>query len=148
MADINLLILSHPTYNGPSGATAAATYQFFTKGYKPPADTRHVDSDIVHNQNGKFKYVYDNGPGFRRWPPFTVACEGGVIADRLGISAESQYLNLRRLWNFKGVMGMEIAEEVYDIHWAQDPLEPAFISFPRQVGDQVEREVQVQFEEA
>ena len=146
---MNLLTLSHPTYNGPSGATAAATYQFFTKNYRPPADTRHVDSDTVHNQNGKFKYVYDNGPGFRRWPSFSIACEGGVIANRLGVSAESQYLNLRRLWNFRGVMGMEILEEVYDIHWAQDPLEPAFLPrFPVEVGGTIEREVQVQFEEA
>jgi hypothetical protein len=145
---LNLLTLSHPTYVGPSGATAAATYQFFTKGYKPPADTSHLDSDTVHNQNGKFKYVYDNGPGFRRWPSFTVICQDGPPATMLGVSALNQYLNLRRLWNYKGVLGMEIAEEIYSVHWASETLEPAFKYFPRQVGDTIEREVQVQFEEA
>lgn len=143
----NLLILSHPTYVGASGATAAATYKFMTKGYQPPAETRHLDSDTVHNQNGKFKYVYDNGPGFRRWAGFQISCQD-AFTDLVGATAESQYLNLRRLWNFRGILGLEIAEEVYDVHWAQETIEPAFLVFPRSVGDQVERDVQVQFEEA
>ena len=143
----NLLVLSHATYTGPSGATAAATYAFITRGYRPPAETRHVDSDTVHNQNGKFKYVYDNGPGFRRWPSFVISCQDG-FQSLVGVNGEQQYTHLRRLWNYRGIMGMEIAEEVYDVHWAQDPMEANFVVFPREVGDQVERDVTVQFEEA
>lgn len=145
--DLNLLTLSHATYVGASGATAAATYQFMTAGYKPPAEDRHVDSDVVHNQNGKFKYVYDNGPGFVRWASFSVLCETS-FSDLLGGNAETQYARLREMWAYRGLLGMEIAEEVYSVHWAKDPIEPAFVVFPRQVGQVVERRVQVQFEEA
>lgn len=144
----NTVVLSHATYVGPSGATAAATYTFFTRKYRSPAEPRHVDSDTVHNQNGKFKYVYDSGPGFRRWAPFDIVCEGGVVSRMLnGASAATQYARLREMWNYKGVLGMEIAAEVYQVHWAQDPLEPLFRIFPRLVGDTVERTVSVQFEE-
>lgn len=143
----NLLVLSHATYLGPSGATAAATYSFISRGYESPAEPRHVDSDTVHNQNGKFKYVYDNGPGFRRWGSFTVSCQD-VFEKLLGFNAEQQYAHLREMWVHRGLLGMEIAEEVYSVHWAQDPVEPNFIIFPREVGDSVERDVSVQFEEA
>lgn len=143
----NLLILSHPTYVGPSGATAAATYPFMTKGYKPPAEARHVDMDVVHNQNGKFKYVYDNGPGFRRWSPFAIQCEDRFQA-LVGANAQNQYARLRQLWNYKGVLKMQIADEIYAVHWPQENVESAFIIFPREVGDNIEREVTVQFEEA
>ena len=143
----NLLTLSHATYSGASGATAAATYQFITRQYKPPAEDRHVDSDVVHNQNGKFKYVYDNGPGFRRWASFQITCQD-AFTDLLGANAEVQYSHIREMWNHPGILGMEIAEEVYDVHWAQDPMEPNFVIFPRTVGDRVERDVNVQFEEA
>lgn len=143
----NLLTLSHPTYLGPSGATAAATYQFMTKGYKPPAEPRHVDSDTVHNQNGKFKYVYDNGPGFRRWGGFQVTCQD-AFESFLGLNAENQYNRLRRLWNYRGILGMEIAGEVYDVHWAAETMEPAFVVFPHEVNDVIERDVNISFEEA
>lgn len=143
----NLLTLSHATYLGPSGATAAATYLFMTKGYRPPAENRHIDSDTVHNQNGKFKYVYDNGPGFRRWPSFIVGCES-VFAALVGANAEQQYARLREMWNHKGILGMSIAGDSYTVHWAQETLEPAFIQFPVEVNDVIEREISVQFEEA
>lgn len=145
--NLNLLTLSHPTYVGPSGATAAATYQFMTKNYQPPAETRHLDSDTVHNQRGKFKYVYDNGPGFRRWGSFQITCQS-AFEDFLQANALTQYMNLRRMWNFRGIMGLEITDEVYSVHWAQETIEPNFIQFPRQVGDTIERDIQVQFEEA
>jgi len=78
-----------------------------------------------------------------------ITCESGQLANQLGVTAANQYLNLRRLWNFKGVLGMAILGEVYSVHWAQDPMEPAFVPyFPKQVGGTIEREVQVQFEEA
>jgi hypothetical protein len=148
MADQNKLTLSHATYLGPSGATAAATYQFMTKGYKPPAETRHIDSDIVHNQNGRFKYVYDNGGGFRRWNTFQVSCQQAFQAI-LGANAQQQYDRLREMWVHKGVLGMTILGDTYSVHWAQDPMEPAFVpQFPVEVGGIVERDISVQFEEA
>lgn len=143
----NLMTLSHPTYLGPSGATAAATFNFITRGYQPPAETRHIDFDIVHNQNGRFKYVYDNGPGFRRWNTFEITCQN-AFENLVQVNAEQQYARLIRMWNFKGALGMEIAEEVYSVHWAQETVEPAFVQFPREVGDHIERDVRVQFEEA
>lgn len=146
MANPYLLTLSHATYLGPSGATAAATYQFMTRGYKPPAETRHVDSDVVHNQNGRFKYLYDNGPGFRRWAPFAILCED-AFESYLGLNAEQQYNRLREMWNHKGLLGLEAADEIYSVHWAQDAIEPVFRQYPKQVGDNIEREVTVQFEE-
>lgn len=145
----HVLTLSHPTYLGPSGATAAATYSFLTQGYKPPAESRHIESDVVHNQNGKFKYVYDNGPGFRRWSNFNILCdESERFQEILGFNAEQQYAHLREMWNHKGILGMEIVEEVYSVTWAQQELEPQFIRFPDKITDPVELQVSVQFEEA
>lgn len=144
----NVLILSHATYVGPSGATAAATYLFMTSGYRPPAEPRHVDMDIVHNQNGKFKYVYDNGPGFRRWNSFLVRCED-TFTNLVGANAAAQYAHLREMWNHKGVLGLEIAGEVYAVHWPQETVEPAFVVFPHEAGaTAIDREVSIQFEEA
>lgn len=142
----NLLTLSHSTYVGPSGATAAATYEFFTKDYKQPMEERHVQYDIVHNQNGKFKYVYDNGPGFRRWPPFSIKCEERFSDLGLG-NAATQYTKLKEMWEFKGVLGMKAPEGSYLVHWSDSGLEHNFRVFPREVGDVIEREVIVQFEE-
>ena len=143
----NLLTISHPTYVGASGATAAATYSFVTSGYRPPAESRHVDFDIVHNQNGKFKYVYDNGPGFRKFPSFDIHCEDQFQA-LTGANAANQYARLREMWSYRGILGLEIAEEAYSVHWPAEALESAFIIFPREVGDVIERTVTVQFEEA
>lgn len=148
MADFYKMILSHATYLGPSGATAAATYSFMTKGYRPPAETRHLDSDTVHNQNGRFKYVYDNGAGFRRWNTFQVSCQE-YFQGLLGVNAQQQYDRLREMWAHKGILKMEIVGDVYNVHWAQDPIEPAFLpTFPKVVGAVIERDVSIQFEEA
>ena len=143
----NTIILSHPTYVGPSGATAAATHSFFTKNYKPPAQDRSLDFDIVHNQNGKFKYVYDNGPGFKRWETFEITCQDNWT-QFLALNAQQQFAALLKFWNFPGIMGMQTPEGTYSIHWAQDPQEQNFIIFPREVGDGIEMDVAVTFEEA
>lgn len=142
----NLLVLSHATYVGPSGATAAATHAFFTKDYKPPAEQRYVEVDEVKNQNGMFKYVYDNGPGFREWSPFSILCEQAFT--ELG-SAQTQYDNLRKFWNHPGLLGMKAPEGTYTVHWAQSSIEKNFRVFPVAAGaTTIEYEVIVQFEEA
>lgn len=147
MNPTGLVILSRATYTGPSGATAAATYPFMTKGYKPPAQDRHVEYDVVDNQNGKFKYVYDNGPGFRRWPTFMITCQD-KFANLLGVNAQAQYQRLLEMWNHPGLLGMQAPDGTYSIHWGSDASERNFIRFPNQVGDVIEMDVAVQFEEA
>lgn len=143
----NTIILSHATYLGPSGATAAATGIFFTSDYQPPAQERSIESDTVVNSNGKFKYVYDNGPGFRRWSPYKIHCENQFKPVNGGLSAAQQYDLLRRLWEHPGNLGMLAPDGTYIVHWG-DSLERSFRVFPRQTGDTVEYLVQVQFEES
>lgn len=143
----NLIILSHPTYVGASGATAAATYSFISRGYKPPAEDRMIDFDIVNNQNGRFKYIYDNGPGFRRWSQFLVVCDES-FQDLLGAAASVQLSNVREIWNYKGSFGMQAPEEVYSVHWAKDPLERSFIVFPVDPSGPIEQLVAITLEEA
>lgn len=139
----NLITISHPVY----GATPAATYSFFTSEYKPPAQARSLEMDIVHNQNGKFKYIYDNGPGFRSWAPFTVRCEES-FSKHLNATAGKQYERITEMWNYPGVLGLKTPDGVYSVHWAANTIEQAFRAFPVQVGDKLEWEVVVQFEEA
>jgi len=142
----NLIILSHATYVGASGATAAATYSFFTKDYGPPSEPRAMDKDVVVNQNGKFKYIYDNGPGFREWSPFSVACEN-KFATLLAATAAVQYAHLREMWDHRGVLGMQAPDGTYTVAWS-DALDKNFRVFPVTLGDSPEYEVVVQFEEA
>lgn len=142
----NLVILSHATYVGPSGATAAATYSFFTKDYSPPEETRAVDRDVVINQNGRFKYIYDNGPGFRQWSPFSVVCENKFSA-QVGADAATQYARLREMWDHRGVLGMQTPDGSYTVAWS-DSIDRNFRVFPVTAGDVPEYEVVVQFEEA
>lgn len=139
----NLVILSHATY----GATPAATYGFMTRGYKPPAQDRSVSVDTVHNQNGKFKWVFDNGPGFSKWEPFEVLCET-AFQNILGANAATQYARLLEMWNHPGTLGMKTPDGTYNVHWAENPIERAFRAFPVNVGDTMEWAVSVQFEEA
>ena len=141
----NIVTISHATYVGPSGATAAATYKFFTKGYHPPQADRAIDSDQVINQNGRFKYIYDNGPGFKKWDPFSIMCEN-AFASIVGGSALVQYNRLLEMWNYRGVLGLTTPEATYIANWG-NTLEQNFRVFPRQVADQIEYEVVVQFEE-
>ena len=143
----NLIVLSHATYVGPSGATAAATYGFYTKDYKPPAEERFVEVDVVKNQNGKFKYVYDNGVGFREWSPFSIRCED-KFASIVGGNAATQYANLRKFWVHPGLLGMRTPDGTYTVHWNAGNIEQTFRVFPYEVGSVIEYEVVVQFEEA
>jgi hypothetical protein len=143
----NTIVISHATYVGASGATAAATYAFFTREYKPPTQERSLEADVVHNQNGKFKYVYDNGPGFKAWQPFTITC-GDAFKDFLGATAGLQYARLLQMWEYPGILGMRAPEGTYGIHWAAGGIEPAFRAFPTEVNNKIEWEVVVQFEEA
>lgn len=141
----NLITLSHATYVGPSGATAAATYRFFSQDYKPPSQERFIDKDVVKNQNGIFKYLYDNGPGFQKWSPFTIHCER-AFATEVGATPAAQYARLRQLWNHPGVLQLSAPEGIYTVHWAGDH-ERAFRVFPRGANTDLEYTVVVQFEE-
>lgn len=143
-----LIILSYATYipRGGTVATAAATYAFFTSDYSPPQQARSIEQDVVHNQNGKFKYVYDNGPGFREWSPFNLHCEESW-ATLVGATAGQQFDNLRALWEKPGILKMEAPDGIYNVHWG-DSLERAFRVFPKRVGEKLEHVVTVQFEEA
>lgn len=146
----NTLIFSRATYvglNGTSVATPAATYAFFSKDYRPPEQDRYVEYDIVKNQNGKFKWIYDNGPGFKKWNPFTILCED-KFAGLIGYSATQQYENLRTLWEHPLPLGLQAPEGVYEIHWSSQPIGPNFRIFPSEQSATQEFEVVVQFEEA
>lgn len=142
----SLITLSVPTYVGPSGVTAAATYKFFTKDYQPPSQDRDIETDVVHNQNGKFKYVYDNGPGFKKWSPFTIICEDAFQRETGAIGA-TQFARLRRIWDQPGIFGLEAPEGVYTVHWAQQTLEQNFRVFPTEDTQNKEYTVVVQIEE-
>lgn len=137
----NLIYLSHATY----GATAAATYAFVTSEYQPPVQERYYDTDVVKNQNGMFKWLYDNGPGFNKWQPFKVRCENAWSA-QLGATAGAQYNRLKEMWDHPGVLGMRTPDGTYTVHWAGDQ-ERAFRRFPKIVNEQIEYTVVVQFEE-
>lgn len=145
MPEYNSIVLSHATYVGPSGATAAATYSFFSADYQPPTQERHFDSDVVHNQNGKFKYLYDNGPGFRKWSPFQIRCED-AFQTLLGFTAQQQYGHLLELWNHPGVLGMKAPDGVHVVHWAAD-VEQNFRAFPISPTAPYDLSVVVQFDE-
>jgi hypothetical protein len=143
------ILLSYPTYvpRGSTTPTGAATYQFFTKGYHPPEQARSIESDIVHNQNGKFKYIYDNGPGFKRWSPFEIRCEN-AFATYAGIgTALQQFNNLKAVWEKPGTLTLQAPEGIYTVNWG-DSLERNFKIYPKKVGAIQEFEVTVQFEEA
>ena len=143
--DFQTITLSHATYVGPSGATAAATYSFFSSDYQPPVQERYSEYDIVKNQNGKFKHLYDNGPGFFKWAPFKLNC-GEAFTELLGATAGQQFDNIKNLWNHPGVMGMRAPEATYLVHWSND-MERSFRVFPRRSADIQEFIVVVQFEE-
>lgn len=142
----NLLIFSHATYVGASGATAAATYKFFSKEYKPPAQPRYIAVDVVKNQNGKFKYIYDNGPGFRQWSPFSILCED-KFQSVIGVGATVQKARLEALWEHPGLLGMTTPDGTYQVHWSDNSLEQNFRIFPKQTGDTIEYEIVIQLEE-
>jgi len=143
----NTITLSHATYAGPSGATAAATAVFFTSDYQPPAQDRAIDTDVVINANGNFKYVYDNGPGFRKWSPFKLHCEERFKAVNGGLTATQQYAMLLEMWQHPGNLLMKSPDGLYPIHWG-DTVERSFRVFPRMANNIPEYVVVVQFEES
>lgn len=146
MTAFNKILLSHATYVGPSGATAGATGVFFSSDYKPPAQDRAIDQDTVINNNGKFKYVYDNGPGFRKWAPFEIHCEEAFKVE-LGLDAAAQHALLVKMWVHPGNLTMIAPDGTYVVHWGNS-VERAFRIFPRLVGDKIEFIDVVQFEES
>lgn len=138
----NLIYLSHAT----QGATAAATYSFVTSEYQPPLQERYVDYDIVKNQNGVFKWLYDNGPGMKKLQPFKILCEQ-AFASVVGATAGGQYARLLEMWNHKGILGLKGPDGVHTVHWAGDH-ERSFRVFPVRSTDPQEFTVVVSFEEA
>lgn len=142
------IILSVPT--SANGATAAATYAFFSSDYRPPRQERASENDTVQNPNGTFRYNYDNGPGPYVWQPFMV-----VLTDDFEIGylprATQQWANLQHLWKYtEGPMGMQTPDGIYTVIWAAGaPLERAFLTSKGAAGDKqaVEFRVPLNFEE-
>lgn len=129
-------------------ASGVGTYQFFTGGYQPPSQPRYIDQDVVVNQNGKFKWVYDNGPGFKQWAPFKI-----IMGNRpeFPARAATQIAQLLSLWNHIGTIGLRSPEgDTYTVIWADNALDKAFRIFPneRLATTDLEYTVTVQFEEA
>ena len=140
----NEIILSVPTSG--SGATAAATFSFFTSGYQVPRQGRSISADTVHNHNGIFTYVYDNGPNIRTWQPFEIVCSDKFL-NYLG-AATQQHSRFEFLWNYtEGSITLQAPEGVYAVRWSDQPLERRFARFPSAVGDKIEYRYQVNFEE-
>lgn len=140
----NEIILSVPTSGG--GATAAATFSFFTSGYRPPRQGRSISDDTVHNQNGIFVYVYDNGPNVHTWQPFQVVCSD-KFENYLG-SATQQLSNFNFLWNYaEGSMTLRAPDGIYAVRWSDAPLEKDFQQFPAQAGDKIAYRMQVNLKE-
>ena len=138
MANPNLIVLSIPTSG--NGATAAATFLFNTSGYNPPRQARAVGWDDVHNQNGHFRYRYDNGPGALSWSPFQL-----VFNDDFGFagSATQQYANFLFLNQYTGSLGLSAPEGSYQVAWGSSDIEHRFNVFPHSAGDKYERRVVV-----
>jgi hypothetical protein len=144
------LILSVPTSAG--GDTAAATFAFFSGDYRPPRQGRSTASDTVHNQNGLFKYRYDNGPNVFEWQTFRIIVSDRFMNDGVGNtaigSATQQLSHLDFLWNYvEGPLGFAAPEGVYSVDWAEAPLEKVFRGFPGAAGDKIDWDVSINFEE-
>jgi hypothetical protein len=146
MSEYTFIVLSVPTSGG--GATPAATFAFGTQDYKPPRQGRSTSFDDVHNQNGRHRYVYDNGPGFRAWDPFRVKCVD-ELQTILGVSATQQHAQMEFLWNYIGPIGMLAPEGVYTVHWADSQKQLGWLGgrYPAGAGDKIAYDVSVAFEE-
>lgn len=151
MANTQVIQISYPTY-GPSGfEVAAATYSFFTRGYNPPSTGRSIGSDLVHNRNGAFQYVYDNGPNFNKWEPFEIIMEDprAFTNSPVGVSATQQYQNLLDLWEHVGQLQLRGPDGTYTVYWAPgNDLVRRWRNYPINVGDKIEYAVTVQFLQA
>lgn len=140
LQDPQLIVLSVPISGG--GSTAAATFSFWTSGYKPPRQPRATSFDDVNNQNGRFRYIFDNGPGALVWEPFEIAfIDAGK--DFAGGAATQQAANLDFLWNYRAAMGMQTPDGIYSVAWADAPLERRFGQFPSAAGDKIHDEMRV-----
>jgi hypothetical protein len=133
--NLQTILMSVPT--SADGASAAATFRFVTSGYKRPHQGRSSSMDQVHNQNGVFRYIYDNGPNAWEWEPFSILLED-ALAGVVGGAATQQKANLDYLWNWTGAIGLAAPEGTYVVGW--DPsanYEPEFKRFPAEVGDKI-----------
>jgi hypothetical protein len=136
----NLLTFSTATV----GDVPAATYSFASSGYQTPRQGRSIGMDVVHNQNGIFKYVYDQGPGIYSWDPFELVFDDDLTD--LG-SATVQWENFLNIWNHQGGMGFRAPESTYQVHFSSQELQRRFQRFPASVGDKMEFRVTIQLEE-
>jgi hypothetical protein len=140
----NVVIFSYPGV----GSIPAATYSFLTAGYKPPKQGRSIASDMVHNQNGIFVYVYDSGPNIFTWDPFELVFgDSQTHKNILGIGATQQWQNFQDLWQHLGTKQLDAPEDLYDVHFAQQDMERRFTVFPKNVGDPIEFRVTIELEE-
>lgn len=146
MTDYNLITLSYPTMGEPGEEIPAATHSFFTTDYRPPRRPRALGSDVVQNRDGKFKYIYDNGPSYLEWQPFRLTLDDSFL--RVVGSATVQWNNLLSLWEHVGPLTMKAPDGIYQVHWAQEGMSTNFRSFPGKAGDKIEYLVDVQFNEA
>ena len=142
-----VIVLSYPTYGPTSAPVSSATYSFMSRGYAPPERQRSIGWDNVHNANGHFRYVYDNGPSTKSWKTFELVTNDN-FANLLGASATQQYANLLDLWDYTGAMGMAAPDGIHEVHWGQASLQAKFEAMPGSVGDKIDFSVSVQFEEA
>ena len=143
--NLNTIVISVPTSG--NGAIPAATYPFMTSGYRPPRQGRSIGIDVVHNQNGIFKWVTDNGPNVHEWEPFEIVC-ADRFAQVAGGGATQQAANLTSLWRYvSGPMTLRAPDGLHTIHWTDSPLERRFVSFPDEVGDKIEYRIAVHFQE-
>lgn len=148
MSDPVAIIFSVPTSGG--GATAAATYSFYSSNYRSPRQGRSLAIDRVHNQNGITTHRYDNGPNIRTWPPFDLMLVQPEAFQLVLPEPATQMNDLNSLWNYlEGPMGMESPDGVFSVTWSPDfALEPQMVRYPGAAGDKIEYRVQVALEEA
>jgi hypothetical protein len=134
----NLIVMSVPTSG--NGATPAATFSFFTEGYKPARQARAVGWDDVNNHNGHFRYRYDNGPGAFAWEPFAIVCSDSPAIANYGAtqSATQQLANVLFLWQYTSAIGLTAPDGTYSVGWGQADLERRFTIFPSAAGDKLE----------
>lgn len=145
---LNKIILSTPTV-GDSTLTAspAATYSFFSRDYQPPLQGRASAQDVVVNQNGTFKYNYDNGPGPFEWRPFELVFDDKFAPFLGGAMATQQWANFQAIWNHLGPKQLGAPEAVYSILFPSQQLERRFQQFPRATGDKIEFITTIKIEE-
>jgi hypothetical protein len=139
------IVLSVPTAG--KGASAAATFLFFTRGYQAAHQGRASAVDTVVNQNGVFQWYYDNGPGPLEWSPFEIICSDR-FSNICGGGATQQKANLDYAWQYIGRLGLQDPLGSYQVLWAPgQALERGFRAYPKQIGDPLEMLLTVQFVE-